>query len=66
VKKVSKDHAQALENLQLFHSTNTLKTATLTFIGSQLITKKEREGLATVFKSLDSNGDGKLSRQEIK
>lgn len=57
---------EALANLSHFHSHNTMKTATLTFIGSQLITKQEREQLASVFKLLDKNADGKLSKQEVK
>ena len=71
-----KDHASlnvsesvanhALDNLIHFHSHTTMKAATMTFIGSQLITKDEREELARVFKSLDQNGDGKLSKDEIK
>lgn len=43
-----------------------MKAATLTFIGSQLLSKEEREELAKVFKKLDQNGDGKLSKSEIK
>jgi calcium-dependent protein kinase len=43
-----------------------MKAATLTFIGSQLLSKSEREELARVFKKLDQNGDGKLSKTEIK
>jgi calcium-dependent protein kinase len=71
-----KDHAtvnvseavanHALDNLIHFHSHTTMKAATLTFIGSQLITKDEREELARVFKNIDCNGDGKLSKDEIK
>lgn len=49
-----------------FHSHTTIKAATLSFIGSQLISKSEREDLARVFKTLDANGDGKLSKDEIK
>ena len=56
----------ALDNLIHFHSHTTIKAATLTFIGSQLISKEEREELARVFKNLDANGDGKLSKDEIK
>lgn len=43
-----------------------MKQATFTFIGSQLISKNEREELASVFKNLDKNSDGKLSKQEVK
>ena len=56
----------ALDNLIKFHSHVTMKAATLTFIGSQLISKSEREELARVFKKLDMNSDGKLSKEEIK
>lgn len=58
--------AVAMDNLISFHSHNTMKAATLTFIGSQLISKKEREELAKVFKMLDKNSDGKLSKKEVK
>ena len=71
-----KDHAKiqvsesvanhALDNLIHFHSHTTIKAATLTFIGSQLISKDEREELAKVFRNLDLNGDGKLSKEEVK
>lgn len=56
----------ALDNLINFHSHSTMKAATLTYIGSQLLTKGEREELARVFKKMDANGDGKLSKDEIK
>ncbi len=55
-----------MDNLIHFHAHSTLKTATLTFIGSQLMSKDERESLARVFKQLDVNGDGQLSKEEIK
>lgn len=56
----------ALDNLIHFHSHTTIKAATLTFIGSQLIGKEEREEMAKVFRNLDLNGDGKLSKDEVK
>jgi len=37
----------------------------LTYIASQLISKSEQERLAKIFKALDDNGDGKLSKIEI-
>ena len=58
--------SHALKNLTHFHSHTTLKKAALNFIGSQLISKEEREELGRVFKLLDKNGDGMLSREEIK
>jgi len=56
----------ALDNLIHFHSHHKVKVATLTFIGSQLVSKEEREELARVFKNLDLNGDGRLSKDEVK
>jgi calcium-dependent protein kinase len=55
----------ALNNLISFHSHAVIKAATLTYIGSQLLGKEEREELARVFRKLDANGDGKLSKEEI-
>lgn len=42
-----------------------MKQATFAFIASQLLTKSEKENLAKIFKALDKNGDGKLSKDEI-
>jgi len=42
-----------------------LKQATFAFIASQLLTKSEKENLDKIFKALDKNGDGKLSKEEI-
>lgn len=55
----------ALNNLKSFRSGQKLKTAAATYIGSQLISKSEKEKLAKIFKALDANGDGKLSKEEI-
>lgn len=42
-----------------------MKQATLAFIASQLVSKEEKEHLEKLFKSLDKNGDGHLSKEEI-
>ena len=42
-----------------------LKQATLAFIASQLVSKEEKEHLEKIFRSLDKNGDGHLSKEEI-
>jgi len=42
-----------------------LKQATYAYIASQLLTKQEKENLSKIFKQLDVNGDGKLSKEEI-
>jgi len=56
----------ALDNLSKFNSDVTLKQATFSFIASQLMSKGERDNLAKVFKAFDTNGDGKLSMDEVK
>lgn len=55
----------ALGNLRGFRSGQKLKTAASAYIGSQLISKSEKEKLGKIFKLLDKNGDGKLSKDEI-
>lgn len=55
----------ALGNLKSFSSGQKLKLAASSYIGSQLISKSEKEKLAQMFKLLDTNGDGKLSKNEI-
>jgi len=55
----------ALSNLKNFRADQKLKQATFAFIASQLLTKAEKENLARIFKAIDKNGDGKLSKEEI-
>ena len=55
----------ALSNLRTFRADQKLKQATFAFIASQLLTKAEKENLAKIFKAIDKNGDGKLSKEEI-
>lgn len=56
----------ALSNLQSFNASSKLKQATYAFIASQLLSKNEKEQIDKVFKAMDINGDGKLSKEEIK
>lgn len=42
-----------------------MKQATFSYIASQLLSKQEKEKLSKLFKDIDKNGDGKLSKEEI-
>ena len=55
----------ALANLKTFRADQKLKQATFTYIASQLLSKSEKDQMSKIFKQLDANGDGKLSRDEI-
>jgi len=56
----------ALSNLGKFTAQSKLKQATFAFIASQLLSKQERENIDKVFRAMDTNGDGKLDKKEIK
>jgi len=56
----------ALKNLQTFNASSKLKQATYAFIASQLLSKQEKTEIDKVFRAMDVNGDGKLSKEEIK
>jgi Ca2+-binding EF-hand superfamily protein len=51
--------------LKSFNAQSKLKQATYAFIASQLLSKSEKEKIDQVFRAMDINGDGKLSKQEI-
>lgn len=53
------------ENLQEFSSRNKLHTAITAFISSQIISNRETKNIREVFKALDTNSDGKLSKEEL-
>ncbi|OMJ89724.1 hypothetical protein SteCoe_8089 [Stentor coeruleus] len=57
--------AVILNNLRSFHWETKLQKATMSFIVSQLTTRAEREEMLELFKSLDKDNNGTLSRQEI-
>lgn len=57
---------EALNNLRNFKADEKLKQATVTYIASQLLSKKEKDSLGSIFQKIDTNGDGKLSHEEIK
>jgi calcium-dependent protein kinase len=56
----------ALNNLNTFHAEEKLKQATLSFLVSQMGLKKDKEQISSIFRAMDVNNDGKLSREEIK
>lgn len=55
-----------LKNLRDFSAKQKLKKATLNFICSQMTTNEEREEMTELFKSLDIDGNGTLSKEEMK
>lgn len=57
--------ADIVKNLKAFQGAQKLKKAVLTYIATRL-SEKEIAPLRAMFKSLDENGDGKLSYEEIK
>lgn len=56
---------KTLENLTNFVSQKNMKNAILTFICSQLLTNQEKDEFMDLFKTLDTDHDGKLSKEEI-
>ena len=55
----------ALANLGTFSADQKLKQASFSFIATQLLSKSEKQHLSNVFKQIDTNGDGKLSLDEV-
>ena len=56
----------AWDNVGKFNSKNKLKQATLTFLAAQMVLKEERKAIDHVFRALDTEKDGRLSRAEVK
>lgn len=55
----------ALENFKKFNAEEKLQQAAVSFIVNQLATKEDLAELEQTFKKLDTNKDGKLSREEL-
>ena len=53
------------ENLKSFNTPNKLKDAIRTFITSQCLTVNDTKELKKLFLEIDTNGDGKLSKEEL-
>ena len=62
---MSKNLIEALNHLGCYASTSRLIDAIQGFIARQVVTHKENKDLIEVFKALDSNWDGKLSKEEL-
>ncbi|CAD8141489.1 unnamed protein product [Paramecium pentaurelia] len=57
---------KVLDNLRQFHSCSKLQQAILQLIASTMMNNQDKKKLIEQFKSMDRNGDGKLSHQELK
>ena len=55
----------SLNQLKDFRAEQKLREAFLTFMTSRLMTKEYEKEMTEAFRSLDSNGDGRLSREEL-
>ncbi|OMJ71185.1 hypothetical protein SteCoe_30681 [Stentor coeruleus] len=58
--------SSTLSNLNQFDNQSKLQRATLAFIVSQIMSSDDVGALQNVFKEIDSNGDGLLSKKEIR
>jgi len=58
--------AKSLKNLCTFRASRNLQKVVMEYMADQLTVSKETENLRTAFISLDKNGDGKLSLEELK
>ena len=53
------------QNLRSFHNSNKLRDAVQTYIATQCVSSYDTKELKEIFKSIDSNGDGMLSKEEL-
>ena len=56
---------RTLDNLRNFTGSSKLKQAALAFIASHLTKDEEKRDLDKIFKEIDINGDGQLSKEEV-
>ena len=56
---------EAFENLQRFHAQNKLEKSILTFITTNIMDDSSNKELIDLFRSIDTNNDGRLSKEEI-
>ena len=55
----------SLDNLRSFHSGQHFKQAFMSFIVAQLLSKDQTAALKKEFQAMDTDGDGRLSREEL-
>ncbi len=65
-KQKMNEYLNALSNLKSFNRQDKLQQATIAYIVHFLTPANEFDQLKQVFKSIDKNGDGSLSREELK
>ena len=56
---------ESFQNLKQFRASQKLQQAVMSFISAQLVSREDTRHLTETFRSLDVNGDGKLSREEL-
>lgn len=56
---------QTIHNLKSFHKSSKLREAVNTFIATQCLSISDTKELRQVFTEMDTNGDGKLSKEEL-
>lgn len=57
---------EALSNLERFNAQSKLKQATCAFIASQLVLKEEKHKIDELFRALDINSNGRLSKDDVR
>ena len=57
---------KSLGYLENFRADCKLKQAVCAFIASQILTRREKDMIDSLFRTLDTNCDGKLSREELR
>lgn len=55
----------ALDNIKKFKSDKVLRSATFSYIASQLIAKRERDLLSTAFRFFNKSNDGRLTKEQL-
>eukprot|EP00347_Sterkiella_histriomuscorum_P023969 403332760 len=66
IKSTNMEHAkESLQNLQSFSADQKMQQAVLTYIVTQIVSHDEIRNTKQIFQSLDTNNDGKLSREEL-